>query len=51
MTFQNADKLIKKLNLMSNEVQGEILKKSVKRGGLLVPVSYTHLTLPTNSLV
>ena len=36
MTFQNADKLIKKLNLMSNEVQGEILKKSVKRGGLLV---------------
>ena len=36
MTFQNADKLIKKINLMSNEVQGEILKKSVKRGGLLV---------------
>lgn len=36
MTFENADKLMKKLSLMSSNVQGEILKKSVKRGGLLV---------------
>lgn len=36
MTVYNADKLVKKLNLMSKEVQGNILKKSVKRGGLLV---------------
>lgn len=36
MTVQNADRLVKKFKLMSSEVQGDILKKSVKRGGLLV---------------
>ena len=29
-----------------------LMKKSYKGGGIkIIPVSYTHLTLPTNSLV
>ena len=36
MTFKNADRLTKKLQLMSSEVQNNTLKKAVTRGGLLV---------------
>ncbi len=36
MTVQNADKLLKKLQLLPNSVQNDILKKAVNRSGLLV---------------
>lgn len=36
MTVQNADKLMKKLQLLPGSIQNDILKKAVNRGGLLV---------------
>lgn len=36
MTIKNSKTLISKLSKVSTEMQGEILKKAVKRGGLLV---------------
>lgn len=36
MTVQNADKLLKKLQLLPDSVQNDILKKGVNRAGLLV---------------
>ena len=36
---------------MSEQLPDEVMKKAVKGISYIAPVSYTHLTLPTNSRV
>ena len=45
------EKYLEQYGKYKAKIDYNLLKETDKQDGKLIPVSYTHLTLPTNSLV